>query len=221
MERQSCTLIAKTISNLLPKDAAFAIADERKFLYYQPGQKIDIHLKPGEDLREGTVTYEALKARQQSSRLVEKSIFGVPYYATSYPIIEENHLEGFITIISPPKQRQQFAQSQPFLIGKGEDRWIPIPFNDIYYIESNNGKTLIYSKQGIFQNKFNLTELEARLPIDQFVRCHRAFIIRISSILEIHPNFHSTFTLLVDDKENSKVPVSQRYASTFRRLLGF
>ncbi|MBO1915005.1 LytTR family transcriptional regulator DNA-binding domain-containing protein, partial [Microvirga sp. 3-52] len=38
-------------------------------------------------------------------------------------------------------------------------------------------------------------------------------------IKEIFPDTHSTFVLAMDDE--TKIPVSQSYASYFRKLLGF
>lgn len=71
-----------------------------------------------------------------------------------------------------------------FLIGKTEGRWIPIPFNQVSYIESYQGKTLSYTIQGTFQKKYSLTELEQILPAEQFIRCHRTYIVNVNAIEE-------------------------------------
>jgi len=65
----------------------------------------------------------------------------------------------------------------------------------------------------------SLQDFEFVLPHDLFVRCHRSFIVNVHHIQEVYPDTHSTFLLLMDD--GTKIPVSQSYASYFRKLLDF
>ncbi|MEI2435280.1 LytTR family DNA-binding domain-containing protein, partial [Priestia megaterium] len=43
--------------------------------------------------------------------------------------------------------------------------------------------------------------------------------VNVTQIQEIYPDTHSTFLLVMNNGE--KIPVSQSYASYFRKLLGF
>ncbi|CFJ52130.1 CO-responsive transcriptional regulator RcoM [Mycobacterium tuberculosis] len=93
--------------------------------------------------------------------------------------------------------------------------------NEIMYISSNEGKTQLHTANGAYTNKYNMAELENLLAPGQFIRCHRSYFVNLEAIRFIHPHFHSTFILEMKDKQKSRVPVSQSYASTFRQLLGF
>ncbi|WCN39319.1 LytTR family DNA-binding domain-containing protein [Aneurinibacillus uraniidurans] len=223
MDQSSVHSIVQAISQTLPQEASIAIADESKFIYYQPSRMIDLKIKPGDIVKEGTLTRRALSDKQKLAQYLEESVFGVPYYAMSTPIITHGQAEGCVTTIFP-SSIQQIDRSLPrhhFLIGRGEDRWIPIPLFDIQFIESDKGKTFLHTERGVYLNKYSLIELERLLPSDRFIRCHRAYMVNVHSIMEIHPDFHSTFVLIMNDPTRSRVPVSQKYASMFRRMLGF
>lgn len=220
MQLESCSKIIGTLREI-PKDAAIAIADHSRFIYYQPGESIDIRIKPGEKLREGTVSLQALMYRKTVSTLVDerKSVFGVSYFATGYPIIKGKQVEGVVTAIFPPRLKDNYRQ--PFLVGRKEDLWIPVPFHEIIYLSAENGKTWIHTNTESYQTKYSLSQLEYRLPVDQFIRTHRSYIVRLNAIAEIHPHFHSTFLLIMKDRSKSRVPVSQNASSDFRNKLGF
>ncbi|GEN34048.1 MULTISPECIES: LytTR family DNA-binding domain-containing protein [Aneurinibacillus] len=223
MENSSILSIVKAISDVFPQEASIAIADKSKFIYYQPSRAIDLKIKPGDDIHESTLTSKALTRKQRVEQYLENSVFGVPYYAMSTPILNEGNAEGCITAIFPPTATPGVPKlpRHHFLIGKGEDRWVPIPLHEIHFIESDKGKTYLYTERGVYVNKYSLVELERILPSDLFVRCHRAYMVNVYSIAEIHPDFHSTFMLIMNDAARTRVPVSQKYASSFRRLLGF
>jgi two-component system LytT family response regulator len=223
MELQTLSKVVQMISNGLQNDAAIAIADRRQFIYYQPGKSIDLPIRPGDALREGTVSLQAVQAKEDVSTLVDPNVFGVPYFAMGHPVIENNQLAGCVTAIFP---LQKTTTVEPIkqvnlLIGKTEDRFVPIGFEDIHWIYADNRKTFIHTDRGDFQNKYTLSQLEEILPTGTFLRCHRSYIVKLDSIAEIHPYFHSTFHLVIKDKSNSRIPVSQSYASSFREYLGF
>lgn len=81
----------------------------------------------------------------------------------------------------------------------------------------------IYIK--IFSDKlvtrFTLKELEARLNPSIFFRTHRCFLVNLHKVKEIVPFFNGTYNLVVEDKENSEVPVSRAQAKKLRKILGF
>lgn len=87
------------------------------------------------------------------------------------------------------------------------------------YLEAKDKKTYVNSEELTGTHKYSLQEFEYLLPKDSFIRCHRSFIVNVNHIKAIYPDTHSTFVLSMDNGE--RVPVSQSYASYFRKLLGF
>ena len=101
---------------------------------------------------------------------------------------------------------------------KTTDGWIPVPFSKVMYLEAKDKKTYVNSEE-LSEHINTLQEFEYLLPKDSFIRCHRSFIVNVNHIKAIYPDTHSTFVLSMDNGE--RVPVSQSYASYFRKLLGF
>ncbi len=216
MDQSTVSSIMKGMGEIVPKDTSIAIADNKRFIFYQPSKKVDLKIRPGDAINEETVTYKALTVQQRIAEQKGKHVFGVPYYGISIPILENGKPNGCVTAILP---HNTVKFSAPFLTVRTMDRWLPISYEEIIYLEAENRKTVIQSSKGKGTHKFNLSELESMLPKDIFMRCHRSYMININQIAEIHPDSHSTFLLIM--KDMSKVPVSQTYASRFRNILCF
>ena len=217
MEKTLVPEVLQMIGEVIPDGVSVAISEGGRYIYYQPSASIDLKIKPGDQVREGSATYRALTARQKVSEYVESGVFGIPYYGVSLPLLRSGRVEGCITAIYP----KQFMPQPKVLIGKGEDGWLPIPISDIMYIRSQEGKALLHTATDSYANRYSLSELEQMLSPASFIRCHRSFLVNLEAIGYIHPHFHSTFLLEMKDKQRTRVPVSQSYASSFRQILGF
>lgn len=215
MDKSLISSIIEIVSDL-PGEASIAVSDDQQFLYYKPSKKIDLKIQPGDRIKEGTVTYQAITHHQKISQNIDSTVFGVPYYGLSYPILEAGTSKGCVTAILPAKPPKK---SPPFVTVKIKDHWTPVPFDQILYLETQNRKTLVKSEKGEGFHKFTLNDFESFLPEDIFVRCHRSYIVNIQFIADIYPDSHSTFLLMM--KDGTKIPVSQGYASYFRKLLAF
>ena len=216
MEKKTVDLLFNNYYHLFPNSSSIAIANLTEFIYYQPSLEIDLKINKGDLVTPNTVTYKALKEEKRVMEYKDDSNFGVPYYAISQPIIKNRQVVGAMTAIFPQKPQMLSA---PYLTVKLEDRWVPVHLDEVIYLEAENRKTSVTAVSARGTHRFNLTELEQRLPKNTFVRCHRSYIINIQHIKEIHPDLHSTFILVMTDE--SRVPVSQSYAKHVREILGF
>ncbi|MEI3613348.1 LytTR family DNA-binding domain-containing protein [Pseudogracilibacillus sp. SO30301A] len=202
--------------NLFPNRSSIAIADLTHFIYYQPSLDIDLNIKPGDPVHSDTVTFKAIQEKRRVKEIKDNNRFGVDYYAISHPILQDKKVIGAMTAIFP--QEPEFL-SIPYLTVKITDRWVPIHFSQIIYMEAQNRKTYVTSKNKKGTHRFNLTELEVVLPKNTFNRCHRSYIINLNQIKEIQPDSHSSFILIMSDE--SRVPVSQTYSKRLRKIMGF
>ncbi|WP_146340211.1 LytTR family DNA-binding domain-containing protein [Nesterenkonia sp. NBAIMH1] len=66
---------------------------------------------------------------------------------------------------------------------------------------------------------FSLSELERRLP-DHFFRAHRSCLVNLHLVRELTPDFGGSLTLIMGDRERSRVGVSRRRARDLRARLG-
>lgn len=216
MNQHLINSIMEAFQEIIPQDISIAISDCEQYFYYRPSNEIDLKIHPGDAIQAGTTTYQTLQTKQKTMSSIDKHVIGTTYFGISYPIYEDDQLSGCITFILPKKPNKFTV---PFLIVHTIDRWLPIEFNDIMVLEADNRKTTVISKNLVGIHKFSLSELELHLPSDIFIRCHRSYIVNIHYIAEIRPDAHSTFLLIM--KDGAKIPVSQSYASQFRKTLHF
>ncbi|WP_246126152.1 LytR/AlgR family response regulator transcription factor [Nesterenkonia populi] len=66
---------------------------------------------------------------------------------------------------------------------------------------------------------FSLSELERRLP-EHFFRAHRSCLVNLHLVRELTPDFGGALTLVMGDRERSRVGVSRRRARELRARLG-
>lgn len=216
MDTKSINEIMKVIHEFFPGHASIAISNTSEYVYYLPSTKVDLKIKPGDPIKEGTVTHKALLYGQKANEFINSEIFGVPYYGMSIPIIEEGEIQGAVTAILPKPPSPFLSQ---YLTIKVDDNWYPVKHEKVLYLETQLRKTFVITENQVGFHRLNLSELELFLSSDTFIRCHRSYIVNIAYIKEIQPDSHSTFLLEMTD--GTRIPVSQRYASFFRRSLGF
>ncbi|HZG73452.1 MAG TPA: LytTR family DNA-binding domain-containing protein [Chondromyces sp.] len=216
MDKFTVSSVMEVVKEFFPQHTSIAISDSNQFIYYKPSKIVDLRIKPGDHIKEGSVTFKALTKKNKIAEYIDSRVYGTPYFGMSVPILENNQPAGAITTILPAKPS---PISTNFLTIKANDRWYPISYKNIIYLEAESRKTKVQSLQGEGFHKLNLSELELFLPEDSFIRVHRSYIINVNYIKEIHPDSHSTFLLIMTD--GTKIPVSQTYSSIFRKALNY
>lgn len=90
---------------------------------------------------------------------------------------------------------------------------------DINCIEARKGECLLHTTSGIFSSTDSLQHFEDILNEEFFFRCHRSFIIRIESIMEVVPWYNNTYAVKIKDLESIQVPISRRNIKAFKEIL--
>lgn len=93
-----------------------------------------------------------------------------------------------------------------------------IPFNEIFYIEAAEDYVFIHTIEGRFMKHKTMIFFENALDKNQYVRCHRSFIVDVRQItkLEIYEK-DSHIAIL---KSGAKVPVSKSGYGRLKLVLG-
>lgn len=214
MESITVVSLLDVIGELFSDEISIAVSNTSEYIYYRPSKRIDLKIRPGDMVKEGTIAYKALGAQQRVSEFIDRDVFGVPYHGMAVPFLHEGKLEGCVTAIFPA-----LTDGKSVVTMKTNDGWIPIPFSEVVYLEAKDKKTYVHTGGNSGTHKYSLQDFEYSLPKDSFIRCHRSFIVNVNHIKEIFPDTHSTFLLVM--KNGDRVPVSQSYSSYFRKLLGF
>jgi hypothetical protein len=211
---------SKFIEDWVPTDASIAIAGGDKYVTYIPGNH-DIQISQGQPIPSGSVTERVYLQKCRVETMVDKTVFGIPYYGVGYPLEDlESGFSGALTVILPPEYSFKTHTPFSFVAGRRGEIWNPIPVEQIIHIESNQKKTLIYTEDGYFSSIYPLKTLEQRLP-DSFIRIHRSYIVNISYIKHISRDLSSNLLVTLKDPEGTTLTISQTYIQRVRTILGF
>lgn len=87
---------------------------------------------------------------------------------------------------SNPSEKPEInsVQQEKKLVLKHYNNFSIIPYEEIYYIEKTDRKTLIHTKSKIHQNNEPLSDLFMNLP-EGFIQAHRSYIINLNHLSNI------------------------------------
>jgi DNA-binding LytR/AlgR family response regulator len=90
-----------------------------------------------------------------------------------------------------------------FLYLRIERRLVKVNTKDILWIESLKDYIKVVTRTETFQTKQKISVTEKLLPIGEFLRIHRSFIIPVSNVQGYHPNH-----VMI---EGNKIPIGRNY----------
>ncbi len=127
---------------------------------------------------------------------------------------------GRITESYDPKTEQQ--EVLPFKIPvRLEGKVALVNPVDILYADASEGKSTLQTHQARLPTQFTLNELEERLARSGFFRAHRSYLVNLQHVKEVIPYTRNSFSLRLDDPDNTEIPLSKSAAAELRNLLGY
>ncbi len=90
--------------------------------------------------------------------------------------------------------------------------------DEVYYFESVDQKVFAYLEKDVYETKSRLYELEAQLPVRDFLRASKSVILNINKIRSITPAFGGRFEAVLQNEE--KIIISRQYVGTLKEKLG-
>jgi len=106
------------------------------------------------------------------------------------------------------------------IAAKVDDRTLLFDPTEIIYACSEEGSTVLYYEGGNAPCPLTLAELEKRLTPFGFFRCHRAYLVNLQRIREVVPWTRSSFSLILDDKAKTSIPMSKNAVKELESILG-
>ena len=105
------------------------------------------------------------------------------------------------------------------LLVKSQDRMILVDAEDMIYASIQDGTITIFAHDSEGTSNYRtIEELAAALDAGVFWRPHRSYLININHIKEVVPWFKSSYTLKMNDKRASEIPVSRAQTKRLREL---
>ena len=103
------------------------------------------------------------------------------------------------------------------LTGTADQRQYEIAVSDIFYIESVDNKTFLYTKDRVYETKQKLYELEEILIQKHFLRVSKSTLLNLMKVSAIKPALNSRFTAILFSGE--QVVITRKYVPELKKAL--
>jgi len=108
------------------------------------------------------------------------------------------------------KADNQVLQIKDSLFLKKDHHFERVPLKEILYLEADSNYCTVHTKSNKFVYSTVLKKIEAQLPMDQFLRVHRSYVVNIQLVTGFEGN-----VLFVEEK---KIPVGRTYRNDVFKL---
>ena len=86
---------------------------------------------------------------------------------------------------------------QGSLTGTKDSRQYEIAVSDIYYFESVDGKTFLYTKDQVYETSYRIYELESMLRPKNFLRVSKSMLLNLMKIRSIQSALNGRFAAVL------------------------
>ena len=106
---------------------------------------------------------------------------------------------------------------QGSLTGIKDSRQYEIAVSDIYYFESVDGKTFLYTKDQVYETSYRIYELESMLRPRNFLRVSKSMLLNLMKIRSIQSALNGRFAAVLLSGE--EVIISRSYVKGLKAAL--
>ena len=106
---------------------------------------------------------------------------------------------------------------QGSLSGTRDAKQYEIPVSELFYIESVDGKTFLYTREQVYETPYRIYELEEALRSRHFLRISKPMLVNLMKIRSIQPAFNGRFLAVLNSGE--KIIISRYYVKALKAAL--
>ncbi|MGE4547109.1 MAG: LytR/AlgR family response regulator transcription factor [Desulfurella sp.] len=173
------------------------------------------------------------------SKIISSTKLGVVFITAydNYAVdaFELNALDYILKPISPSRLEKSLEKAKNFLnqneLKQKKIDKIPVEekgkiylldINQIVFAKSQEGFVKIVTKDSSFLFRKSMKNLEDKLQdFTQFYRVQKSYIVNLQSIYEVIPWFKSTYWLVMNDVNKTRISVSKSQVKELKKILGF
>ena len=116
------------------------------------------------------------------------------------------------------REIEAFVRSrQGSLSGVCEDRQYEVALSELYYIESVDGRTFLYTKEQVYETAYRVYQLEELLKSNHFLRVSKSMILNLMKIRAIQPALNGRLKAVLQSGE--EVIISRSYVKDLKSAL--
>jgi hypothetical protein len=90
-------IVAPILNKAFVVDCMVGVTNTEKFLAYVPAKHLKLDIKVGDSLKLGSINHAAIHEEQRIIRRIPREVYGIPYVAVGYPIIENGKVIGCLS----------------------------------------------------------------------------------------------------------------------------
>ncbi len=135
--------------------------------------------------------------------------------------------DGRVLSMQGVGQNQQPAPTTPERLipykipARKDDRIVLYDPGDLLYATSRDGKTILRTAKEEATTNLTLQELETRLSGRGFFKAHRAYLVNLQHIKAIIQFTRNSYTLQLDDSQETMIPLSKQSEKELQALLDY
>lgn len=163
---------------------------------------------------------EGLDGIETARKLRETNKDSIIIFISAYPAVALDSFEvnTFRFLTKPIDKNKLFKALDDYLMSIDYDNLLvlkthegvwKIKMSDIIYAEADGKHTCVRTANKTFDVHIHLKVIEAKLPRSKFFRCHRAFVVGFSHIIN-----HTNDEILFDNGE--RADIGKHYAAAFK-----
>lgn len=137
--------------------------------------------------------------------------------------LEEGHVTAMYAYARPAENGSGAPERLvPFKVpARKEDRILLYDPGDILYATSRDGRTYLRTATEEATTNLTLQELEDKLSGRGFFKAHRAYLVNLQHVKAVIQYTRNSYTLQLDDKQESNIPLSKQSEKALQDLLGY
>ena len=104
------------------------------------------------------------------------------------------------------------------VIAKRDGKTFQIRLGDVFYFESVDNRTFVYTEQEVYECGLKLYELESQVAKANFVRISKSCILNVMTLKNVRALLNGKMEAELENGE--KVSVTRHYVETLKQKLG-
>jgi DNA-binding LytR/AlgR family response regulator len=108
-------------------------------------------------------------------------------------------------------EKNTIPKERPFIFIKSDKKMVKVFFDEILYFEAQKNYLMVYTEDDAYKTYLSISEMEEKLPEENFLRIHRSFIISLDKI----ESFTSAFVGL----GKKQIPIGRNYSQITQQVL--
>ncbi|MDN3618656.1 LytTR family DNA-binding domain-containing protein [Polaribacter undariae] len=114
-------------------------------------------------------------------------------------------------LVKPSVEVEETIEKNNYIFVRSDRKMVKVIFDEILYVESLSDYIKIYTKDNVLVTRETISNLEVKLPSQQFLRIHRSYIINL--------NKTDSYTNELVEIEKKAIPISRTYKENVLKKL--